>query len=47
MNDAEKEAARALLAVAQGFVDEADLRGFARALEEAAGLAKAAVEERK
>ncbi|MEX3926709.1 hypothetical protein AB4Y36_22130 [Paraburkholderia sp. BR10936] len=47
MTHAEKEAARAVLAVAQGFVDKGDLRGYARALEEAAGLAKAAVLERK
>lgn len=46
MSDVEKEAARAMLAVAQGFVDKGDLHGFARALEEAAGLAKAAVAER-
>lgn len=46
MTDADKEAARAVLAVAQEFLEKGDLRGFARALDEAAGLAKAAVQER-
>lgn len=46
MTDAEKEAARAVLSVAQGFANKGDLLGYARALKEAAGLAQAAVEER-
>jgi hypothetical protein len=46
MSDKDKEAARAVLAVAQGFIDKGDLSGYARTLKEAAGLAQAAVEER-
>lgn len=47
MSDTEKEAARKALAVAQSLVDSGDLRGYARALTEAAGLAQAAVAERE
>ncbi len=46
MTEKEIGAARQILAVAQAFADKGDLRGYARALEEAAGLAKAAVAER-
>jgi len=46
MADAERSAAKAVLAVAQSFADKGDLRGFARALEEAAALAKAGIAER-
>lgn len=46
MTEKDKEFARAALAAAQLSVNEGDLRGFARTLEEAAALAKAAVAER-